>query len=107
MTGICRGRDGGWTAWPPHEHGAEREEVYVYYNMGNSFGLQCVYNDLQQAEAHVVTEGHLVAIPEGYHPNCGCPCGGIHYVYCMVSTEEGKREFMDLRTQKIYGDKLE
>lgn len=107
LTGICHGRDGGWTAWPPHEHGAEREEVYVYFNMGNSFAVQCVYNDLQEANAYAVTEGHLVAIPEGYHPNCGCPCGGINYVYCMVSTTEGDREFMNLRTQKIYGDKLE
>ena len=107
LTGICFGRDGGWTAWPPHEHGAEREEVYVYFNMGESFGLQCVYNDLDQAEAHVVREGHLIAIPEGYHPNCGCPCGGIRYVYCMVSVKEGDRDFMNLRTQKIYGDRLE
>lgn len=107
LTGICRGRDGGWTAWPPHEHGAEREEVYVYYNMGNSFGIQCVYEDQKQAEAYVVTEGDLVSIPKGYHPNCGCPCGGLHYVYCMVSVKEGEREFMNLRTQKIYGDKLE
>lgn len=107
LTGICRGGDGGWTAWPPHEHGAEREEVYVYFNMGNSFAVQCVYDDLQQADAYAVTEGHLVSIQKGYHPNCGCPCGGIQYVYCMVSTTEGDREFMNLRTQKIYGDKLE
>lgn len=107
LTGICHGRDGGWTAWPPHEHGAEREEVYVYFNMGNSFAVQCVYEELQEADAYAVTEGHLVAIPKGYHPNCGCPCGGINYVYCMVSTTEGDRNFMDLRTQKIYGDKLE
>ena len=107
LTGICYGRDGGWTAWPPHEHGAEREEIYVYFNMGDSFGVQCVYEDLQSAEAYVVTNGHLVSIPEGYHPNAGCPCGGIRYVYCMVSVKEGDRDFMNLRTQKIYGDKLE
>ena len=27
LTGICRGANGGWTSWPPHEHGKEREEV--------------------------------------------------------------------------------
>lgn len=107
LTGICYGGDGGWTAWPPHEHGKEREEVYVYFNMQDSFGLQCVYDDLDHAKVCLVRDGHLVAIPGGYHPNCGCPCGGIRYVYCMVSTEEGNREFMDLRTQTIYGDKLE
>lgn len=107
LTGICYGRDGGWTAWPPHEHGAEREEVYTYFDMGDSFGIQCVYDRLETAQAYVVTEGDLLAIPEGYHPNCGCPCGGIRYVYCMVSVKEGDRNFMDLRTQKIYGDRLE
>lgn len=107
LTGICYGKNGGWTAWPPHEHGAEREEIYIYFNMGNSFGVQCVYNDLQSAEAYVVTDGHLISIPEGYHPNVGCPCGGLRYVYCMVSVTEGDRDFMNLRTQKIYGEKLE
>lgn len=107
LTGICYGRDGGWTAWPPHEHGAEREEVYVYFNMGDSFAVQCVYDDPDRPNAYVVKNGHLIAIPHGYHPNVGCPCGGIRYAYVMVSTTEGDRCFMNLRTQKIYGDKLE
>lgn len=107
LTGICFGRDGGWTAWPPHEHGKEREELYVYFGMGNGFGVQCVYDEFDTANAYVVQDGHLVSIPKGYHPNCGCPCGGLRYVYCMVSTTEGDREFMNLRTQRIFGDKLE
>ncbi len=107
LTGICYSVPGGWTAWPPHEHGKEREEVYVYFDMGNAFGVQCVYDELDTASAYVVQNGHLVAIPHGYHPNVGCPAGSLRYVYCMVSTTEGDRNFMDLRTQKIYGDKLE
>lgn len=107
LTGICCGRDGGWTAWPPHEHGKEREEVYVYFQMGESFGLQCVYDQMDQPNVYLVREGDVVSIPSGYHPNVGCPCGGIYYAYVMVSTTEGDRNFMDLRTQKIYGDRLE
>lgn len=107
LTGICRGRDGGWTAWPPHEHGREREEVYVYFNMGEGFGLQCVYDDMEQPQVYLVREGDLVSIPTGYHPNVGSPFGGIFYAFVMVSTTEGERNFMDLRTQKIYGDRLE
>ena len=107
LTGICFGSDGGWTAWPPHEHGKEREELYVYFGMGQGFGVQCVYDEFDTANAYVVQDGHLVSIPHGYHPNCGCPSGGLRYVYCMVSTTEGDREFMNLRTQKIFGDKLE
>lgn len=108
LTGICFGRDGGWTAWPPHEHGAKREEIYVYFNMGQGFGVQCVYDALDEtAKAFVVQDGHLVTIPHGYHPNCGSPHGGLRYVYCMISTQEGNRNFMDLKIQEIYGDKLE
>ena len=106
LTGICFGGDGGWTAWPPHEHGAEREEVYIYFDMGDSFGVQCVYDELSTAKAYVIQNGHLIAIPQGYHPNCGSPHGGIRYMYCMVATTEGERDFMDLRIQSIFGDRL-
>ena len=49
----------------------------------------------------------IVAIPQGYHPNVGCPKSGIRYVYCMVSLEAEDRNFMDLRTQRIFGERLE
>ncbi len=108
LVGICHGAPGGWTAWPPHEHGEKREEVYVYYNMGDGFGLQCVYDDMQERDAVVrVQDGDVVAIPSGYHPNVGCPKSGIRYVYCMVSVKAEERSFMDLTTQAIYGDRLE
>ena len=108
LTGICRGTAGGWTAWPPHEHGAKREEVYVYFDMGENFGIQCVYDDYDELEtAEVVKDGHIIAIPGGYHPNCGCPGGGLSYIYCMVSVTANDRNFMDLQTQKLFGDKLE
>jgi 5-deoxy-glucuronate isomerase len=108
LMGICHGSDGEWTAWPPHEHGAQREEVYIYFDMKDGFGIQCVYTDKQKPdEVAIVTDGHLVTIPQGYHPNVGCPKGGISYVYCMVSVEAEQRRFMDLKTEVIYGDKLE
>ena len=107
LTGICRGAQGGWTAWPPHKHGEKREEVYVYFGMDDGFALQCVYEDFDSPDAvKIVKDGHLIAIPEGYHPNVGCPKTGIQYIYCMVSTTEGDRNFMDLTMQSCYGDKL-
>ena len=107
LVGICFGSAGGWTAWPPHEHGEKREEVYVYFNMGDGFALQCVYEDMEKPDAvALVQNGHLVAIPAGYHPNVGCPKTGIRYIYCMVSTTPEDRAFMDLRTQAQYGDRL-
>ena len=108
MLGICEGRAGGWTAWPPHEHGKEREEVYVYFDMGRSFAVQLVYEDLgEPGAAQVVREGDLVSIAKGFHPNVGSPAGRICYVYCMTARIAGERNFMDLRIQKEYGDKFE
>lgn len=107
LMGICFGAPGGWTAWPPHEHGEKREEVYVYFNMDDGFALQCVYDDMQEAKVALVQNGHVISIPSGYHPNVGCPKTGIRYVYCMVSTTAEDRNFMDLHTQEIYGNKLE
>ncbi|MDR1934893.1 MAG: 5-deoxy-glucuronate isomerase [Candidatus Accumulibacter sp.] len=108
LIGICHGAPGGWTAWPPHEHGDKREEVYVYFDMGDGFALQCVYEDMGEANAvALVRDGDVVAIPKGYHPNVGCPKSGIRYVYCMVSIAPEERDFMDLRTQRIYGERLE
>jgi len=108
LIGICQGDIGGWTAWPPHEHAKKREEVYVYFNMGNSFGLQCVYKDIgKQVIVALVENGDMVSIPRGYHPNVGCPAGRISYIYCMVSKKEGDRRFMDLDIQKQFGNKFE
>jgi 5-deoxy-glucuronate isomerase len=108
LVGICFGNLGGWTAWPPHEHGEKREETYCYFNMEDGFGLQCVYDEMQQKDSvALVQEGHVISIPTGYHPNVGCPKTGLKYVYCMVSKTPEDRNFMDLHTQQIYGDRLE
>lgn len=108
MLGFCQGNPAGWTAWPPHEHGREREEIYVYFGMGKGFGIQLVYETLSQPGiSMVVQEGDVVSIPEGYHPNAGSPLSGIQYVYCMTAKEPGKREFLNLRIQEEYGEKFE
>lgn len=107
LVGICNGRSGGWTAWPPHRHGEAREEVYVYFGMGEGFALQCVYEETGEPLVYKVEDGHLVAIKEGFHPNVGCPGGGISYVYCMVSRKAEDREFMDLVTETKFGERLE
>jgi 5-deoxy-glucuronate isomerase len=108
MVGLCRGETGGWTAWPPHEHASKREEVYVYFDMGRAFGVQCIYEDLENPLAvALVTDGDLVSVPRGYHPNVACPAGRISLVYCMAAKEPGDRHFMDLNLQAVYGDKFE
>lgn len=107
MMGICRGDTGGWTAWPPHEHGEEREEVYTYFEMGKAFGIQCVYEDMDEPVIiALVREGDIVSIPGGYHPNTGSPAGAISFIYCMVANKPDDRKFMDLRIQEIYGSEF-
>ncbi len=108
MIGICKGEPGSWTAWPPHEHGRQREEVYYYFDMKDSFAVQLVYHDLDNPDLlAVVQEGDLVSIPSGYHPNVGSPAGGISYIYCMVATQAGERSFMDLEIQEKFKARFE
>ena len=107
MVGITEGRVGGWTTWPPHEHGDEREELYVYFGMGKAFAVQCVYESLDDVLfCGIVRDGDMVAVPRGYHPNVGCPGGRISYVYAMAAKEAGQRDFMALRFQEDFGDRL-
>ena len=76
--------------------------------MGKAFGVQCVYEDMDDPMAVVmVRDGDLVSVPRGYHPNVGCPAGRISYVYCMTARTAGQRDFMDLHFQEIYGDGFE
>ena len=108
LMGIGRGRAGGWTVWPPHEHGDEKEELYVYFDMDGGFGIQCVYeNDaMDDARCFLVREGDMVTVARGFHPNVGCPSGRIAYVYAMAARVAGERSFMDLRFQEEFGDQF-
>ena len=104
LVGIGQGRPGGWTVWPPHEHGDEKEELYVYFDMDGGFGIQCLYESLDDASCFLVREGDAVAVPRGFHPNAGCPGGRISYVYAMAARNPGERSFMALRFQEEFGD---
>jgi 5-deoxy-glucuronate isomerase len=104
LMGIGRGCPGGWTVWPPHEHGDEKEELYVYFDMDGGFGVQCVYEDVDNARCFLVREGDMVAVPRGFHPNVGCPGGRIAYLYAMAARVPGERSFMALRFQEEFGD---
>jgi 5-deoxy-glucuronate isomerase len=107
LMGIGQGRPGGWTVWPPHEHGDEKEELYVYFDLDGGFGIQCVYESLDAPKfCGIVQEGDMVAVARSYHPNVGCPAGRISYVYAMAARVAGERSFMALRFQKEFGDQF-
>jgi 5-deoxy-glucuronate isomerase len=90
VAGITRSSPGNWTSWPPHEHAAMLEEIYVYIEMPEpSFGLQLVYtDDINPAAVEVVRGGDAVLLPEGYHPNVAIPGCSLNFVWIMAAHRE-------------------
>ena len=90
VAGITRSLPGNWTSWPPHEHAAMLEEIYVFVDMPEpSFGLQLVYTDgISAAEVEVVRDGDAVLLPEGYHPNVAIPGATLNFVWIMAAHRE-------------------
>jgi 5-deoxy-glucuronate isomerase len=90
VVGITRSLRGNWTSWPPHEHAAMLEEIYVFVEMpAPSFGLQLVYTDgISAADVEVVREGDAVLLPAGYHPNVAIPGATLNFVWIMAAHRE-------------------
>jgi 5-deoxy-glucuronate isomerase len=90
VAGITRSLPGNWTSWPPHEHAAMLEEIYVFVDMpAPAFGLQLVYTDgISAAEVEVVRDGDAVLLPEGYHPNVAIPGATLNFVWIMAAHRE-------------------
>ncbi len=90
LAGFTVSEAGNWTSWPPHQHAAILEEVYVYYRMpAPSFGVQLVYTDSGDPEyIGIVREGDAVLIPGGYHPNVAVPGHPINFVWMMAAHRE-------------------
>jgi 5-deoxy-glucuronate isomerase len=90
LGGFTRSLPGHWTSWPPHEHEAMLEELYVFYDMpAPAFGIQCVYApNGEPNRAEIVRDGDAVCIPRGYHPNVSVPGHGINFVWLMAAHRE-------------------
>ncbi|UCE17219.1 MAG: 5-deoxy-glucuronate isomerase [Gemmatimonadota bacterium] len=101
LIGVTFGKEGNWTSWPPHEHAASKEEVYLYFDMPRpNFGIQCVYTDGGDPEAMLpVFEDDAVIIKEGYHQNVGVPSCGINFVWILCGLREGERDWSEVNFQ--------
>jgi 5-deoxy-glucuronate isomerase len=90
IAGITQADPGNWTSWPPHEHAALLEEIYVYFDMPEpAYGIQLVYSDTQNPElVTVVRDGDAVLIPGGYHPNVSVPGHRICFLWAMAAHRE-------------------
>jgi len=90
LGGFTRSAPGNWTSWPPHEHAAMLEELYVYYDMpAPAFAIQCVYTNGEEPDfLGIVRDGDAVCMPRGYHPNVAIPGHPINFVWLMAAHRE-------------------
>ena len=91
ITGLTWGKSGGWTSWPPHQHEADLEEVYCYFDMAPpQFGMHLSYTKPGVPEAvHFVSTGDCVIAPRGYHPTVAIP--GIQNSYFWVLAAKSRK----------------
>lgn len=105
LVGFTFSDPGNWTSWPPHEHAAMLEEMYVYFNMpAPAFGIQMVYNNTEYPELVVpVRDGDAVLMPAGYHPNVSVPGHSIGFLWAMAAhREEVDRQFGVVNVQPAF-----
>ncbi len=90
IAGFTESEQGNWTSWPPHEHAAMLEEMYVYFDMPHpAYGIQLVYNDTHHPElVTVVRDGDAVMMPSGFHPNVSVPGHRICFLWAMAAHRE-------------------
>ncbi|HEY6171566.1 MAG TPA: 5-deoxy-glucuronate isomerase [Candidatus Kapabacteria bacterium] len=90
LMGVTMSKPGNWTSWPPHEHAATREELYLFFDMPKpGFGTQYIYSNLQGPEfIQPVYEDDAVTIIKGYHPNVAAPGYPINFCWALCSLED-------------------
>lgn len=90
VAGVTQSEPGNWTSFPPHEHAAMLEELYVFYDMpAPAFGVQLVYTDAAESEGvFIVRDGDAVLVPRGYHPNVSVPGHRVNFVWLMAARSE-------------------
>ncbi len=90
LMGVTMSKPGNWTSWPPHEHAATREELYLFFDIPKpGFGTQFIYSNLENPEfAQPVYEDDAVTIVSGYHPNVAAPGYPINFCWALCSLED-------------------
>lgn len=90
LSGVTMSKPGNWTSWPPHEHAATREELYVFFDMpAPAFATQFVYEDLLAADSATnVFNDDAVVIVKGYHPNVAAPGYSVNFCWALCALEE-------------------
>lgn len=90
LSGVTLSKPGNWTSWPPHEHAATREELYLFFDIpAPGFATQYAYTDPVNPEfvANVFSDD-AVAIVKGYHPNVAAPGYPVNFCWALCALEE-------------------
>lgn len=95
IDGFTWGSDGMWTSWPPHQHSADLEEVYCYFDLKRPhFALHLSSRVAGKVEAvHPVSSGDFVVVPEGYHPTVATPGSRSSYFWIMAAHSAESRRY--------------
>jgi len=106
VAGFTVSEPGNWSSWPPHEHTAMLEEMYIYFNMPEpAFAIQMVYENTEYPEMlTVVRDGDAVLMPAGYHPNVSVPGHRMCFLWAMAAHRERvDRQFGVVNVQPGFG----
>ena len=90
LTGVTLSKPGNWTSWPPHEHAATQEELYLFFDIPSpGFATQFIYTGLQEPEfVQPVYADDAVVIVKGYHPNVAAPGFPCNFAWLLCSLED-------------------
>ena len=104
ILGYCESViDGGWTGWPPHEHGGNLEEIYYYYDISGPGLLQISSNDLRgTVEVEKAKSGDIFAISEGFHPIVAFPGTKMKNLWFMAAVRPEDRDFGIVRVDSAF-----
>ncbi len=93
IVGLTSGNQGAWTSWPPHDHTAQLEELYLYHELpAPGFVIQVCLNSFQEIDlCEIVKEGDAAILPRGGHPTVAAPNTSSRYLWAMAAHEEGYR----------------
>ncbi|MDR0497436.1 MAG: 5-deoxy-glucuronate isomerase [Treponema sp.] len=106
ILGYCESIvDGGWTGWPPHEHGGNLEEIYYYYDISGPVPgvLQFNSNNLRDhVETELAKSGDIFAINEGFHPIVAFPGTKMKNLWFMAAIRPEDRDFGVIRADSAF-----
>ena len=97
ICGLTWGGDGAWTSWPPHQHEENLEEAYCYFDMPEPMaGMHYSYQTntrFSTMRADTVSSGHVILVPDGYHPTCATPGTRNAYFWVMSAYSHAQRSY--------------